>query len=290
MYPRNLKNSVFTPLPFRDVDKTDWDLSTRRAAAFTLIELLVAVAVLSVILLLLSQMVSLASKTWSTGRARIDNFTQARTVLGLMDRDIQSSVLRRDLASFVDTGGKPALAFLTRVSSPGQERKLALVAYQMTGSPTTPVLVRYDYGYSFDSTSTPPYGTHGVMLDLDKATAQVLTDGVLRLEVQFVLADGTLSKQFQYDYDNPSATTNARSLVLSLLVIDSTALKLAQDTGRISELMNAFSGAPGPNESYAAYWSDLIRSGSGIAGLPEPLRVGIKSFERQVALPIATIR
>nr|WP_237764042.1 hypothetical protein [Terrimicrobium sacchariphilum] len=255
-----------------------------------MIELLVAVAVLSVILLLLSQMVSLASKTWSTGRARVDNFTQARTVLGLMDRDIQSSVLRRDLASFVDTGGKPALAFLTRVSSPGQERKLALVAYQMTGLPTAPELIRYDYGYSFDSTSTPPYGTHGLMPDLDKATSQALTDGVLRLEVQFVLADGTLSKLFQYDYDNPSSTTNARSLVLSLLVIDSTALKLAKDTGRISELMDAFSGTPDPNESYAAYWNDLIRSGSGIASLPEPLRVGLKSFERQVALPIATIR
>jgi len=279
---------------FHSLQSPDAEICRKRPmrgrAGFTLIELLVAIAVLSIMLLLLSQMVSLASKTWSTGRARVDNFTQARTVLGLMDRDIQSCVLRRDLASFVDTGGNPTLAFLTRVSTPGQDRKLALVAYQMTGLPTAPELVRHDFGYSFDSTNTPPYGTQGSIQDLDKANAQALTDGVLRFEVQFVLADGTLSKSFQYDYDNPSAKTNAQSLVLSLLVIDSTALKLAKDTETISVLMNAFAGNPGPNESYAAYWNDLIRSGSGMASLPEPLRVGIKSFERHVTLPIATIR
>lgn len=263
--------------------------AARQPRAFTLIELLVAMVVLAIMLVLLSQMVSLASRIWTAGKAQADNFSQARVVLGLMDRDIRSMVLRRDLASFVDATGNPACAFYTRMPGPGQDRKLSLVAYQMAAA-AKPVLLRFDQGFSYDSPSPPLSPTYGVvtaLTDLSGAASQTLVEGVVRFEIQFVAADGTLGSSFQFDHDNPSAAANTRSVLLSLLILDSASLQLAQSSGKVPDILSAFGGAPPANQSYGKYWNGLLESGTGLSALPESARRGLKAFERHVVLPVA---
>ncbi len=258
--------------------------------AFTLIELLVAVAVLAIILVLLAQMVSLTSKTWSAGKANADNFSQARAVLGIVDRDVRSMVLRRDLASFVDANSKPACAFYTRMPAPGHNRKLSLVAYRMDSTSGKPELLRSDLGFSYNSASAPAsprYGVLGTLSDLTGATSQVLVDGAVRFEMQFIRADGTMGSSFEFDYNDPSSASNTRSIVFSLLVLDSSALELARSTGKMPALLSAFAGDPPAGRSYGSYWRSVLNSGAGLSALPEPVRRGLQSFERHVILPIA---
>lgn len=262
----------------------------RPGRAFTLIELLVAMAVLAILLVLLGQMVSLASKIWTAGKANADNFSQARVVLGLMDRDIRSMVLRRDLASFVDASGNPACAFYTRMPGPGQDRKLSLVAYQMTAAADKPVLQRLDRGFSYTAASapfSPSYGNATTLADLAGADSQTLVEGAVRFEIQFVAADGTLGPSYQFDHDNPSAATNTRSVLLSLLLLDSAGLDAARSSGSLPALQAAFAGVPPAGQAYGTYWSSLIEAGTGLSSLPEPARRGLRSFQRRVLLPVA---
>lgn len=260
----------------------------RPPRAFTLIELLVSVAVLAVMLVLLSQLVSLASRTWTAGKNRADTFTQAKVVLGAMDRDIRSMVLRRDLASFVDAGGNPSLAFYTRMPAPGGDRKLSLVSYQLMTTNGMPELQRSDLSFSYgSSTTTPRYGVAGALTDLNQTTSQILADGVARFEIQFIRADGSLTNSFHYNYDTPSAPDNTRSLVLSLLVLDTASMKLADETGNLSTLLPQFSGSPAAGQTYAAYWNTRLAAGANFLSTPETVRRGFKTFERHVQLPIA---
>lgn len=257
--------------------------------AFTLIELLVGMAIFGIMLFFLFQVVSLASGTWTTAKDRTDNLTQARTVLGMMDRDVRSMVLRRDLASFVDADGNPAFAFYTRLPAPGGNRKLSLVRYLVVNSGGVPELQRSDLGFSYNSSSnSPTYGTTDTLPDLSRATPETLAHGVLRLELQFSSADRPLSDTFQFDYRDPLAPSNTRSVVVSLLVFDTSAMNIARDTATISSLLARFQGAPSPGKTYASHWTRILSEGTELAGLPAPVRRGLKVFERHIQLPLAT--
>lgn len=62
-------------------------------AGFSLIELLVAVAVLSIMLLMLAEMTGTVADTWAKGEARIESYQSARAALELMTREMTPAVV-----------------------------------------------------------------------------------------------------------------------------------------------------------------------------------------------------
>ncbi len=123
----------------------------RRFAGFTLVEMLTALLILSIILLAVASVTAFVSRTWSGGLASTDNDTKARSILGLLDRDIQMMILRRDVAAFVDGSGSSACAFYTNVQGyPGSDnRAVSLVRYVLSATPKASVLQRLEYGMNF---------------------------------------------------------------------------------------------------------------------------------------------
>lgn len=271
--------------------RSAFNFQLSNAGGFSLVEILAAVSVLAIMMLIVGQIVGLVSDTWRTGKARVDNFTQARVALGMMDRDVQMMLLRDDLGAFKNKSGEEeACAFYTRMLGAEGDRRLSLVEYFLADPATTPKLMRADYGLNYDtdtaSSRTLSLGTPDALPDLDKTSAQEIAEGVLAFRWQFINADGVLGADFVYDHANPSDSANTRTMVLSLLVLDKESYALAKDTGVLTLLLSKLGAGPSGNETYAVHWQSVLKSPDFAAGLPRPVLRSLRVFERSIALPL----
>ena len=65
----------------------------RRREAFTLLELLVSMAILSILVVILSQMINQASTAWARGESNKERMQDARAVVEFMSNELQSALL-----------------------------------------------------------------------------------------------------------------------------------------------------------------------------------------------------
>ena len=194
--------------------------STRRAG-FTIVELLAATAVLTVLILIVSQMVSSTSRTVGHDERRLESDANARMVFDRMQMDLDGMPKRGDLdISFIKNGGNDSFFFYSQ--APGaaatatNRSTLSLVGYAVD---TAYHLDRYGKGLFWDGgtdtvnfltfSSTTSYtpedkstvaGTYGTALttipltgDVPAAPWQVLSGSVFRMEIVFLLKDGKYS-------------------------------------------------------------------------------------------------
>jgi hypothetical protein len=272
--------------------------SLGRREAFSLVEILVAMGVLAIILLIFMQMQSVTFRTCKLGVARVDALTQSRAVMGLIERDIQSIVLRRDLAAFVDQNGDPACAFYTLLAAPSGTRKLSLVQYKFippsaSAASGSTGLLRYDLACDYPSaggTSTAlAFGNLTRLANLSSATPQTLGESIVGFAIQFQRIDGQMQLQYQFSHGTPSLSSNTSVIIISMAILDSAAAKLIQKSGGIDAVTAGLSGSPAANESYAHYWNTLLAKPSFWSGLPQPVRTGLYVFERRIAVPVFPI-
>lgn len=66
---------------------------SRRSSAFTLVELLVAMSILSVLLLLLSQLLDQVQKTWNYSEGRVSQFREARVAFDIITKNLSQASL-----------------------------------------------------------------------------------------------------------------------------------------------------------------------------------------------------
>lgn len=111
-----------------------------RASSFTLVELLAALAVFSIIMLLLMRFTNAANATWTKSAANMRVYQNARAVMDLIDQDLRGIVLSStsgeeiQIVDHAGSGGKQ----LTFVSAVGEDdnaaSELVEITYQVTGN------------------------------------------------------------------------------------------------------------------------------------------------------------
>ena len=256
--------------------------------AFTLVELLASISVLFILMTVMTQTVGMVSSTWHSGKARIDAFTQARTTLGMLDRDLQRIVLRPDLAAFADqSGANGALAFYTRVKGDDGNRGVSLVHYQVLNPSSEPRLVRSDFGLDFEiAPRIPTYGKSDRLPDLANVEPKELAPGVVTLTYKFIDGTGAEKDRFSFNYNDPQATSNTRILRVSLLVLDTNAYELLKNSGQFSTLLTDAATPPQPGETQGELWERLIESSALSDSLPPPVLKSLKVFERTYTIPV----
>lgn len=254
------------------------------APAFSLIELLVAVAVLSLMVVLLGQMIQSSSQGWLDGKARISSFMKARSMLDLLQRDLQGGVFRGDLAGFAEAssgGSLTNVAFYTRrsgvpVNAADKLRHVSLVQYTLRPSG---MLSRGDVPVSWDGAATAiSFGVTNALPQLAGITDRDTVPGVVGFRILFVQTNGVLTNAY-----DPASRPKGAAIGLAF-VDDNSVKKLTPD--QLSELRETFDSHVSGTNSLKKEWEELLKSG-GIAwaNYPRDLGRGLKIFERYVLFP-----
>ena len=273
------------------------NLSSRRrvrrsCSSFTLVEVLVAVSMLMIMVAFLWTLFASVCAISIAGKQDAENSSNARAVLDLMSQELEAGVNRADLTNWVSwTGSKSTLGFFTR--SPGSAispapvstanyRGLSFVEYTLSRSATNASLQRGDQaclwsdvplgrlplGYADSTVATP-------------ALSEVLP-GVLVFQVTFLQQDGSYSSLYG---------TNSIAIGLSLAMVDSASLNLLSRAGKIEALASTLAGAYGgsgvSSASPKSAWEHAVDSRNVLDGYPQPLKTGLRFFERFVDLPKA---
>lgn len=258
--------------------------------------MIVAMGVLTILMAILLQATGVVSSAWKSGLARVDSESQVRTIMSLVNRDVQSLVLRRDLPAFVDSTGAPAFAFYTQVTGGNGRRQLSLVEYFVNTS-TPAQFVRAHRALDFVSSPSNPDLSLGNTNLPDTSSFhptvaapseyEALSEGIIMFKWQGLNASGAYANSYVYNYNAPSDSGNTRAVVVSLLILDSAAYRVASRTGSLDLLKSKFTGSPASTQTYAQYWNTLIDSPTFGTDLPLPVRAGVRAFDLHVPLPTA---
>ncbi len=265
---------------------------TTRKSAFTLVEMLTAIAVLSIMMALLGEILAMASRAWMEGQSNVNNFTKARAMLDTFATDIQSGLFRSDLCAFpADASGNTLTEFYTKrqgiVPAGGNGRDISLVQY-LYGSDTTTTsglttLQRGDLYFDWTgSAGAIPFG-NTTNFGNNAPTARDMAPGVVDYKVLFVYADGTVSRLYTVSSTNP-----LRAVGLTLAVVDDRTLKQLS-AQQVQSLRSSLDGdvtdsAVTSNRSVKALWESYENSALNWSAYPKNLGEGLKIFELYVTV------
>ncbi len=256
----------------------------RIRCGFTLLELLVAISILTVLLVSLASIIGNVSERWKSTVARVDNISKARVSLDVIGSDLAKSLISPNLPAFPVSGGKSQMRFITRTPSAG-DRALSLVQYRVLteAEATTPEEIGlWRDSVPVDYTQPLPWFSGTLALPTTMQENQ-LGPGIMLFRFQFVQNDGTLRDDFQFDFDAPTAPTSCRSAVVTLLVVNETALAQLEATGKVSSFIQHFTDPAAPTR-FRDHWMTLRDDPTFNATMPEAVRSGIEIYERSYPL------
>lgn len=257
----------------------------RCVKGFTLIELLVTISLLSIVLLLATQVAQSARNSIQISESRSNADAEARRIFGQLDLDLSEILIRPDARiEFETRTGDDRIAFLTgrRGYTAGAigERMASLVSYQHDGQS----LLRGSRGNQFDDSS-------GDALNLDPSVTfpviapdhfQSLSSGVLRFEVEYLVkAENAITLQTAA----PATTENLKGIVVTLLTLDLQRLRSLDATQRTSlsgEFPDATDGGA-TLERWNGERDQLARN--GLSRIPREVLQSIRCYQRTFLLP-----
>lgn len=258
---------------------------SRVRAGFTLIELLVTISLLSVVLLLATQVVQSARTSIRLSESRSNADAVARRVFSQVDQDLSGILIRPDARiEFETRAGDDRIAFLTarRGYSTGGvgERGVSLVGYLHDGKD----LLRGSRGHQFNDTAA-----NALNLEPSAAFPAITTDNqqslsgqVLRFEVEYLIkgANGVT-----IETNAPKTSESLRGLIVSLVALDPLGMRTLDDSRRralAGEFADATAGG-GTLERWNDRRDQLGRD--GLPGIPRDVLQSIRCYQRTFLVP-----
>jgi prepilin-type N-terminal cleavage/methylation domain-containing protein len=281
--------------------------------AFTLAELLIAVAVLVLLVVLMSQLVSSAASLMTTGHKRMDADTQVRQLFDRMAVDLAQIIKRSDVDCYVKgldpENGNDRIAFFSHVPGyyppTGSQSPTSLVAYRVnakTSSSSYNKMERMGKGLLWNGVSgsdlplifgpTPtlqnnwPSATTADPNDANYSDTDYETIGpnVFRFEYFYQLTDGTFA-------NSPAAAgvTSLSALSVCIAVVDPKSKVLLSDSqiATLAGKLGDYSAGSGRG-ALIANWQDVLNNTKSpdpeIAAMPRAALASIRLYERDFFL------
>jgi hypothetical protein len=188
--------------------------SDRGLCSFTLVEMLVAIAVLSLMIAAMAQMLGLIGNAWGQGTSRTDTFGKGRATLDLVIGDIQRGVFRNDIPSFLGNAqsfstngasyfinGSFTNAFYTRtpgVNNGVPVRDVSLVSYALNSvnqgnDKISLQRAELPVPWTSSGASQISFGSDSTFMTLlSQATPQEVAPGVVGFQILFRRQDGSV--------------------------------------------------------------------------------------------------
>jgi prepilin-type N-terminal cleavage/methylation domain-containing protein len=270
----------------------------RMARGFTLVEVMVAMAVLSLIIVMLSQIFSTTVLATSYSQRRMEATRQARAVLDTMRQDLANLVVENGAATvFAKADGQNSkLVFVTYRRGPlgATEPRFMSISYSLDG---TQMQVTRSY-------SLIPWNTVDLMTNaLSPATpvSQVVAEGALRFEVVVLLDNGNVvpltaagpwidttwpgitdmqgfSELHMAGTIADPANPKVRALTVAVASVDEKSLRLP-NAGNIATVLISPTAGQTPFEA----WFGVIDQG-GLSACPRPAVAALRVLQRTFPL------
>jgi prepilin-type N-terminal cleavage/methylation domain-containing protein len=258
---------------------------------FTLIELLVAMAVLSVVVLMITSLVNGVSSTTEGSHRRIDSDSGARVALDRLSLDLEKMLLRPDVNyAFYKNTNNDSLSFYATVQGYGTpSRSLAVIEYSIDsgyrlqrGARTvaaadwkTPVFIpaalqqlnRADIIVSDTSDSE-------ARTTLTSDDYQVLGEEIIRLEIAFLVTDNL--NGVRTTNTAPASIKDLRGIVVGIAALDERSRAMLTPA-QIDLIASELADAPA-NGDFFSLWNDKV--GRPITGLPDAAVKNLRIYQR----------
>lgn len=262
-----------------------------RAGGFTLMELMVTMAILTVILLMASQVTESSRNAIRISEGRSLNDAIARRAFDQITRDLSRMIVREDARiEFKGQSGNDKIAFLTQArglttTEVVGERAVSLVSYELVRNTTLgEQLVRGSRGHQFDDSAedalnldpTKPFP------DIAPDNLQPVSNNIIRFEVEYLIEGPTGVTR---KTTAPDTNTNLRGLVVSLVTLDDRGRRAVRPDG-IANLAAKFTDASNTKntlETWTKTRDDLTKSSH--AGVSREVLQSIRCYQRTVITP-----
>jgi prepilin-type N-terminal cleavage/methylation domain-containing protein len=268
-------------------------MKTTRRNGFTLVEMLVAVAVFTLLAVMLTQVVFMTSQAITIDTKKLDSAAQARVFFDRLGRDLAARPTRSDLGGIQFTQD-PASAYfqfysaVSGYSTNAPTRRLSLVGYRIHASPTTGMLCLERGAANADWTAAgspiflpPSYLTQPAMPVLSDDDYDVLAEGAFRMEFCFLLTTGELSPHNYSATTGPATATDYKyvaGFVVALAVLDNRSRAQLTAT-QVVTLSTSFGTGPSPGADSMSSWIRGFNP-SSITSVPAAAVNSIRFYER----------
>lgn len=275
--------------------------SIRRA--FTLVELLVSISVLSLLLVMVTQLVNSTSTVTVTGNKRLDADSQARLLFDRMALDFERIVKRADVDYyFQQNTGNDQMAFYSEatgyypsgVTGSTPKSGVSLIGYRVTSNYQLERLSKSLVWNGATSSTADAGGLTGSdigMVFLPKTLTgswpkvadgtdsnyQVIADQVYRLEYNFLLKPYTDASgathpavlsvtpwDTRQSHTTPNGLCDVSAVVVAVAILDETSRKIVQ-TGQYTAMVSELTEASGSSSILQVWNGSNYLTGSGIS-------------------------
>jgi prepilin-type N-terminal cleavage/methylation domain-containing protein len=261
-----------------------------RAQAFTMVEMLVAMAVLSLLVVILSQVVALTEQAITLNVKNLNAAGQARLTFDRLGADLASRPVRIDLPmSFSHVAGNDSFQFYSQVDGYSLEaaygaRHFSVVGYRI--QETTPgrifQLERGAAGTDW-ATGTDPvvvFSPQPLPVPVD-ADSDVLGRGVFRLEFCYLLNTGLISNG-----PPPADWNNVAGIVVAMAILDNSSRQLLSNpTAQLQTLSNALQDPAEGADPISTWNKNLSDASYAIPGIPPAAMKNIRLYQRTFRVP-----
>lgn len=281
----------------------------RATPAFTLAEMLVAIGVLSLLVLLTTQLLNNAAALTTAGNKRMDADSQARPLFERMALDFAQVIKRNDVSYYVKTAATPMtgndlMGFYSAVQGyyPTTPSPISVVAYRVNSDSSNSAaynrLERMGKGLDWNGASATnipvvfrPLTLHGTWPSVASSSAYDDTDPAKRTYETI----GPQVFRFEYYYlekatgnlvANPAAWTSlpdvaikdAAAIVVAIAVIDprSRILLSNAQVATLAESLPDYASGSRPGE-LLTQWQSVL---DNLANMPRPAVSSIRLYER----------
>ncbi len=252
---------------------------------FTLIELLVAVAVLSLLLAALAQVLVLTEKVISLDANALDTSGQARLVFDRIGADLAARPQRPDLGmTFTKAKGNDRFQFYSEVKGYTGARQVTGIGYRIQETTIGRIYqlergaVGTDWGPAPGSNPFVQFLPNGLAVSSNSdPNYEVLGNEVFRLEICYLLNTGLVSNSAAADYGNVSA------VLIAVGLLDNNSRKILSDQ-QLQQLSIALPDNSEGQDPLSAWNTALIQSGFA-PGIPPKAIQNIRLYERSFCVP-----
>jgi prepilin-type N-terminal cleavage/methylation domain-containing protein len=263
--------------------------------AFSLVEVLVAMAIFLFMAVLVASITGGVSQVAGQSQRRMSVDGGVRQSLSRISADFSRAIIRSDLPFRIEKKpGNDSLIFLAAAEGYSTGRGITMLGYQVAneslqrGAEATTWTSNGSSALSF--TSVANAAASSGYLSIDSANFEILEPDIFRMEVAFLMGDGTIQSAVGTNADSTTYIANfastartvssdaIRAVIVTVAAVDSRARKV-MTSSEYSQLADKFSDATPGSDPLTSWKGYLANSASG---MPQAARETVRIYQRYI--------